>query len=157
MTFVNGLRSHPLYGSWRMMMQRCHNSKNKSYKNYGGRGIGVCSEWHDVAVYIAWIEERLGPRPEGQSLDRINNDGNYEPGNVHWATALQQEQNKRAVKRLRKGETHGMAKLTDAAVTDIRKRVAAGASKASVARDHHVSDVLVGKVVRRQIWAHVNG
>lgn len=76
------------------MLRRCEDSDNKSYPRYGGRGIAVCGEWHDVAVFIAWIEANIGPRPDGMSIDRIDNDGNYEPGNVRWATRSQQQRNK---------------------------------------------------------------
>jgi hypothetical protein len=92
---VHGLSKHPLYDSWWQMMNRCYNEKAKSYKNYGGRGITVCPEWHDVRNYVAWIEANLGSRPEGLTLDRVNNDGNYEPGNMRWATYSEQNLNRR--------------------------------------------------------------
>ena len=77
------------------MLNRCENPDSRSYGNYGGRGISVYPDWHDVTAGVAWIDAKLGPRPEGCSLDRIDNDGNYEPGNVRWATALQQAGNRR--------------------------------------------------------------
>jgi hypothetical protein len=77
------------------MLQRCENPASKDWHNYGGRGIGVCDAWHDVTAFISWMEENLGPRPEGMSIDRINNNGNYEPGNVRWATRSQQVRNSR--------------------------------------------------------------
>ncbi len=76
------------------MLQRCEDSGCKSYPRYGGRGIAVCAEWHDVVAFIAWIEANLGQRQEGLTLDRIDNDGNYEPGNVRWATRSQQQRNR---------------------------------------------------------------
>lgn len=79
--------------AWYGMLSRCHNPSNAGYRNYGGRGIAVCAEWrHSFDAFFAHI----GPRPgHGYSVDRINNDGNYEPGNVRWATRVEQERNKR--------------------------------------------------------------
>ncbi len=92
---THGLSRHPLYGTWRKMRRRCENPVVKDYPNYGGRGIRVCPEWRDVATFIAWIEANLGPRPPRMSLDRIDPDGNYEPGNVRWATSAEQSANRR--------------------------------------------------------------
>jgi hypothetical protein len=79
------------------MIDRCESPRNPGYKNYGGRGIAVCVEWHDVTTFIAWIEANLGQRPDGMTLDRMDNDGNYEPGNVKWSTWSEQHRNKRAM------------------------------------------------------------
>ncbi len=92
---THGLSSHPLYGTHQGMMQRCYDAKCRSFRHYGGRGITVCPQWHDVTVFIAWIEANLGPRPAGRTLDRIGNDGNYKPGNMRWATAREQLANRR--------------------------------------------------------------
>jgi hypothetical protein len=76
------------------MIIRCTNPKHPNWKNYGGRGISVCDEWrHSFKAFLAHI----GPRPSSEhSLDRYpNNDGNYEPGNVRWATRSQQRRNTR--------------------------------------------------------------
>jgi Staphylococcus phage HNH endonuclease len=86
---------HPLYGTWSQMMYRCYNPKSSRFQHYGGRGITVCQQWHDLHAFIEWIESNLGPRPARHSIDRIDNDGNYEPGNVRWATASMQNWNKR--------------------------------------------------------------
>jgi hypothetical protein len=77
-----------------MMMRRCHNEKQRSYRWYGGRGIRVTERWHDVATFIHDIERWLGPRPEGMTLDRIMNDHDYRLDNVRWATAFEQAQNR---------------------------------------------------------------
>lgn len=89
----HGLTDHPLYAKWKAMRHRC-SSGNRQYKDYAGRGIGVCDRWQDPAVFIADIEGSIGPCPNGMSLDRINNDGNYEPGNVRWATHSEQMLNR---------------------------------------------------------------
>lgn len=87
---------HQSYGRWRNMMDRCYNASNNEYHNYGGRGIKVFDKWHDVVTYCSWLDENLGSCPDGHSLDRFpNNDGNYEPGNVRWADAKTQANNRR--------------------------------------------------------------
>jgi hypothetical protein len=88
------LSGHPLYGTRTGMLHRCEDPAHKFYSDYGGRGIKVCDRWHDVAAFIADIESTIGPRPDGMTLDRIDNDGNYEPGKVRWATHAQQMANR---------------------------------------------------------------
>ncbi len=87
---ANGL-PHPLYGAWQSMLQRCENPNSTGFINYGGRGIIVCERWHSFPDFLA----DMGERPADMSLDRIDNDGNYEPSNCHWATWKEQEANKR--------------------------------------------------------------
>jgi hypothetical protein len=97
---THGLSRHPLYGAWRKMMSRCYNPSADAYRNYGARGISVAPQWHDVAVFVRDIEAELGPRPQGQSLDRVNNDRGYEPGNMQWATASEQLLSRRTIAAL---------------------------------------------------------
>ena len=85
-------RDTPEYRSWRGMRNRCHCPDNVSYKNYGGRGIQVCDRWRES--FENFLAD-TGPRPEGMSLDRIDNDGDYEPMNCRWATPAQQRANRR--------------------------------------------------------------
>lgn len=79
------------------MKQRCLNRNHHAYRDYGGRGITVCDEWIlSYEDFVADIEVEIGPRPgPGYSLDRINNNGHYEPGNVRWATPTVQSRNRR--------------------------------------------------------------
>ncbi len=90
----HGLSDHPLYAKWHGMMGRC-SASNPQFKDYAGRGITVCEQWKDPTVFIAEIESSIGLCPKGMSLDRIDNDGNYEPGNVRWATHSEQMLNRR--------------------------------------------------------------
>lgn len=73
------------------MKQRCHNPNNHNYKNYGARGISICKRWMDFPSFLS----DMGPKPHGLTIDRINNEGNYEPGNCRWATTKQQRDNQR--------------------------------------------------------------
>ena len=77
------------------MIQRCTNERAANFKYYGGRGIRVCQQWRDS--FEAFLAD-MGERPEGKTLDRINNDGNYEPGNCRWATWSEQRRNRRAAR-----------------------------------------------------------
>jgi hypothetical protein len=86
-------KQHPLYGLWSSMMNRCNNPGNKDYGLYGGRGIRVSDLWHDFPNFLADMGERPSKR---HSLDRYpDKDGNYEPGNIRWATDTQQTRNRR--------------------------------------------------------------
>lgn len=85
-------RSSPEYAAWSNAKERCYNRNNKRYKHYGARGIVMCDQWRNR---FESFYEHMGPRPRGASLDRIDNDGNYEPGNCRWATNKEQSSNKR--------------------------------------------------------------
>lgn len=106
---IHGMSNSPEYNVWSAMIYRCENPNCPAYENYGGRGITVCSEWrNEFSAFYAHI----GPRPSAKySLDRWpNKDGNYEPGNVRWATQIQQCNNLRTNKILTaNGETHTLA------------------------------------------------
>lgn len=82
----------PTHRSWAAMIQRCTNKRRANFEYYGGRGISVCDRWRDFAAFLA----DMGPRPDGTSLDRIDNSGNYEPGNCRWVTHKEQCNNRRA-------------------------------------------------------------
>lgn len=82
----------PEYQSWQSMMTRCYSESHIGYSLWGGRGITVCDRWRND--FVSFLAD-MGPRPPGTTIDRINNDGNYEPSNCRWATRIQQMTNTR--------------------------------------------------------------
>ncbi len=88
---THGMRGNPLYAVWRAMRQRCNNTNDKAYKNYGGRGIMVCHRWQKFENFF----EDMGVCPTGFTLERIDNDKGYQKNNCKWATRLEQARNKR--------------------------------------------------------------
>lgn len=86
----------PTYFTWSSMNARCSNPKNTHYASYGGRGIKVCEKWR---TFLGFLDD-MGYRPPGRSLDRINNDMGYEPGNCRWATPEEQANNQQKTRRI---------------------------------------------------------
>ena len=98
----HGLRHTKTYSKWISMKQRCFNPNNHRFDDYGGRGITVCDEWkNSFEAFYYYVSKLPHFNEAGYSLDRINNDGNYEPDNVRWATATEQANNKRKRKKRR--------------------------------------------------------
>lgn len=91
---THGMSLTSMYRIWQGMKQRCFETTSVSYKHYGGRGITICDHWMKFENFL----EDMGERPPGLSIDRINNNGNYEPGNCRWATQSQQMRNTRRSK-----------------------------------------------------------
>ena len=102
---ARGVHRVPEYGVWKQMRERCNNPNAKRWKDYGGRGISVCSRWDSFELFLA----DMGPRPSKlHQIDRWpDNDGNYEPGNTRWATQQQQQRNKRNSRIIKAFEREG--------------------------------------------------
>ncbi len=114
------------YRTWRSMMQRCYRVKEKSYANYGARGISVCERWRDFVNFLA----DMGEVPDGMELDRIDNARGYEPGNCRWATRKMQMRNTRLTLMLtHNGTTRAAGDWADGAglkVKTLKQRLKSG-------------------------------
>lgn len=105
-------RSHTgTYVAWLHMKERCLNPQNKDYKNYGGRGIAVCDRWlNSFENFLA----DMGEKPRGFTIERIENNGNYEPGNCKWIPRREQNKNKRSVKYyILDGKEYNLTELSE--------------------------------------------
>ena len=125
---VAGGRMPPEYRCWASMIARCVNSRAASYPDYGGRGIAVCERWRgDFAAFL----EDMGRKPSpDHSIDRINNDGNYEPSNCKWSTRSEQQRNRRSTATLTIGEHRRpvveWSEITGLTPKAIQNRIASG-------------------------------
>ena len=104
-TVKHGYNRTPTYVVWSNMRARCANQNRPDWKNYGGRGIKVCERWGEFSNFLA----DMGEKPDHLSIDRIDNDGDYEPGNCRWATASEQRRNQRATNSVRAAAAIGRA------------------------------------------------
>ena len=102
--YIHGQRGTRLYGVWSNIINRCQNPNYRKYCDYGGRGVNICDEWrNDYMAFFLYVSALPHFNEPGYSIDRIDNSGNYEPGNVRWATASQQAVNRRKSTRQRDG------------------------------------------------------
>ncbi len=129
----------PEYNIWALAKSRCHNTNDKAYKYYGGRGITVCERWRNS--FMAFFSDMgLKPFPKAQ-IDRINNGGNYEPGNCHWVTQTQNLRNK------------SNNKLTLKKAIEIRKKYKLGnTSHRKLAAHYKVAKTLITRILCHEIW-----
>jgi len=128
------------YEVWLNMRNRCNNSNHPSYKNYGGRGISVYIRWNNFENFL----KDMGEPPDGLEIDRIDNDGNYEPGNCRWATSKQQKTNNRKPK-LTKLKVQVIKKLLTESSLTLR----------AIADIFNVTDVHIGHIKSNRAWKNV--
>lgn len=106
----HGMTGSRTWKSWDAMKQRCLNPNSPDYPRYGAMGIKVCDRWLKIDEFLA----DMGERPEGKTIDRIDNSGNYEPGNCRWATASEQQFNKRSNLKLEyQGQIRSIVELSN--------------------------------------------
>lgn len=114
------------YKAWHAMIERCTNPSNHKWKRYGARGIKVCARWLSYENFVA----DMGPRVQGLSIDRKDNNGDYEPGNCRWATPIQQGNNRENNKRIQVGSEFftmpELARLSGIGLSTLRNRVKSG-------------------------------
>jgi hypothetical protein len=134
----HGMCRSKVYSVWSSMIQRCRSEKNSHWHRYGGRGIKVCQRWIDS---LANFYADMGPRPSPKhTIDRINNDGNYEPGNCRWATHAENARN------------GTRAKITITIAKEIRLFKKSGARAEPIAKLFGISDACIYNVCSGNTW-----
>lgn len=144
---VEGVKSgdHPLYRTWRGMKDRCYNPNRKEYRYYGGRGIVVCDRWKDSFKFFV---EAMGAKPSKEySIDRIDNNGNYEPINCKWSTVKEQNNNR----DISRGEDHYNSKLSDKEILEIKSlRVSKIYKQCELADLYNVSTAHISLIINNK-------
>lgn len=134
--YKHGMAGTPTYKSWSGMKARCFRENRDDYRNYGARGITVCDRW---LVFENFLED-MGVKPLGTTLERINNDGNYEPGNCMWATRTTQSRNRRYVR------------MSARRAAQLRAEREAGATLEALAAHYGISVSHTHRIVSGESW-----
>lgn len=132
------------YNSWWSMLQRCRRPETDGFERYGGRGINITERWKGPNGFVNFLRD-MGPRPPRTTLDRINNDGNYEPGNCRWATPETQARNR-----------PGYTKLSEEIAANVRTMHANGVRQFQIAQQLGLSSNTVSRIVTGKIWKEVS-
>ena len=137
-----GYKHHPLRSLHNGVVRRCTDPKNKDYPRYGGAGVQLWEPWRNRGRFIQDVEREIGPRPSPlHSIDRIDAHGNYEPGNVRWATPLEQRHNQREACRFINHDEEEAIR---------RRYTAGGVSQQQIAVEFDTNQPTVSRVVLRQ-------
>ena len=134
----HNLSETAVYRTWADMKTRCNNPNRKEYKYYGGRGISICKRWEKFQNFY----NDMGDRPEGLTLDRIDNDGNYEPENCRWTTYAEQNHNSR------------WAKLTKQDIPKIHEMRKSGMLFKEIGEVFDCTGAHIARVVKGEVWAN---
>jgi len=138
----HGLNKHPLYSVWHSMKTRCYVKKNRAYKWYGGRGIAICNEWlNDVRCFYDWA--LANGFVHGLQLDRINNEGNYEPNNCRFVSSKVNIRNSRHIK------------LTIDDVKSIKFLIYKGVEPKYIAKLYHITKEHVYNIKHNKSWKDI--
>lgn len=129
----------PEYAAWVQMRSRCLSPKDRHYKNYGGRRIGICERWNDFRNFLKDVGYKPSPN---HSLDRIDNNAGYCPENCRWATPVQQMRNRR------------VTKLSDQRVAEIKTAIG---SQRSIGERFGISQSMVSRVKSGECWSNLTG
>lgn len=133
------------------MKNRCTNPKHESWPNYGGRGISVCERWTGPDGFYNFVRDVGMPPDYTMSLDRVDNDGDYEPGNVRWATQTQQIRNRR------RDGNYGKRGLDAGDVLRILADIEAGVPYLVIAAEWDITPFMVSHIATGRCWGSVTG
>ena len=158
------VHTHPLWNTYKSMVDRCYRKTHSSYSRYGGRGIVVCERWvpditkkYQLIGFLNFLDD-MGNKPDPTyTLDRINNDGNYEPKNCKWSSRSEQQRNKRSFKQPNNtGSKNKASKLTEAEVAEIKFYLnTSKVTQTELAKKYNVSQVCISLIKRNKKWAHI--